>query len=342
MTRLVAVVSTLLLALASTPTDQGQGGDQFLDGIGETSLVARYVLTANAEDSSRNHFHAVLRGAGGTFVEDPQFRNVLLLTADGSHLQVPAEALSGEDTISVTGWLYLPTGASGPFFDFGKDAVRSAVRRREPRGLPRVGCSRRRDSPRRNRTQGARREPVDAPRRGLRPGAPRGDNVCGWREGGRGDGRCDECHAPTRLFVGRSQDDADADASRAGCGTCGSTALRSPSEQVATIRTNALSGRQSTRGRGAPPPEISTAAIPRESPLASRYRTSPTSPWKRSSARCRGCRSTVHGRVPRQRQGAGRAGDLAVADRQHARWRSQAPTPSPEGCPAPRSSRRRR
>ena len=41
-------------------------------------------------------------------------------------------------------------------------------------------------------------------------------------------------------------------------------------EQVATIRNNALSGRQTTRGRGTPPPEISTAAIPKESPLASR------------------------------------------------------------------------
>ena len=43
-----------------------QGGDQFLDGIGETGLVARYVLNANAEDSSRNQFHATLRGNGGT------------------------------------------------------------------------------------------------------------------------------------------------------------------------------------------------------------------------------------------------------------------------------------
>ena len=58
MTRLAAIAAALLLALASTTTDQGQGGDQFLDGIGETGLVARYVLDGNAEDSSRNQFHA--------------------------------------------------------------------------------------------------------------------------------------------------------------------------------------------------------------------------------------------------------------------------------------------
>ena len=89
-----ATIASLLLALTPALTDQGQGGDQFLDGIGETALVARYALVSNTEDSSRNHFHATLRGSG-TFVEDPLFRNALLLTGDGSHLEIPAEALSG-------------------------------------------------------------------------------------------------------------------------------------------------------------------------------------------------------------------------------------------------------
>src|SRR5207248_315654 len=39
-------------------------------------------------------------------------------------------------------------------------------------------------------------------------------------------------------------------------------------QQVATIRTNSQPGRQTTRGRGASAPEISTANIPAESPLA--------------------------------------------------------------------------
>ena len=41
------------------------------------------------------------------------------LTGDGSHAQLPASALSGEDALAVVGWLYLPTRASGPVFDFG-------------------------------------------------------------------------------------------------------------------------------------------------------------------------------------------------------------------------------
>ncbi len=101
---------------------QAQGGDQFLDGIGETALVARYVLAANVEDSSRNAFHATLRGAGGVFVEDPQFGRALQLTGSGDYVQLPGRSLAGEETLSVTGWLFLPTGASGPFFDFGRAA----------------------------------------------------------------------------------------------------------------------------------------------------------------------------------------------------------------------------
>src|SRR5512145_1984036 len=119
---MLLTASTVLLTLAHTVHDGIQGGDQFLDGIGETALVARYVLAGNAEDSSRNQVHAVLRGGGATFVEDDRFGRALLLTGDGSHLQLPGDALAGEDTISVTGWLFLPTGASGPFFDFGQNS----------------------------------------------------------------------------------------------------------------------------------------------------------------------------------------------------------------------------
>src|SRR5678809_1718096 len=96
---LLAVLATgvtALLTVAHGIDQAAQGGDQFLDGIGETSLVARYVLNGNAEDSSRNQFHAALRGSGGTFVEEGP-RKVLLLTGDGSHLQLPANALTGED-----------------------------------------------------------------------------------------------------------------------------------------------------------------------------------------------------------------------------------------------------
>src|SRR5215510_9032790 len=124
MARFIAAVLvtsvTAFLAVAHGVNQTAQGGDQFLDGIGETSLTARYQLENNAEDSSRNQFHATLRGTG-SFVDDQLFRRALLLTGDGSHLQLPANTLDGEDTISVTAWLFLPTGASGPVFDFGRD-----------------------------------------------------------------------------------------------------------------------------------------------------------------------------------------------------------------------------
>ncbi len=55
---------------AQTAQNAGQGGDQFLDGIGETALMARYLFNGNAEDSSRNQLHATLRGAGAAFVDD--------------------------------------------------------------------------------------------------------------------------------------------------------------------------------------------------------------------------------------------------------------------------------
>src|SRR6185436_3751145 len=115
---LVLTVSSLVVALARSP----QGGDQSLDGIGETALVARYLLSDNAEDASRNQFHAALHGIGAEFVDDGRFRSVLLLTGDGSHVQLPGRTLAGEDTLSIAGWLYLPTGASGPVFDLGQDA----------------------------------------------------------------------------------------------------------------------------------------------------------------------------------------------------------------------------
>jgi hypothetical protein len=87
---------TAVLAQQTAPTGQttGQGGDQFLDGIGETSLIARYVLNGNPEDSSRNQLHAKMLGPSAAFVEDGP-RRVLLLTGDGSYVQLPSAALAG-------------------------------------------------------------------------------------------------------------------------------------------------------------------------------------------------------------------------------------------------------
>jgi DUF1680 family protein len=269
----VLAVSTVLLALGHAV--DGQGGDQFLDGIGETGLVARYLLNGNAEDSSRNNFHATLRGTGGTFVEEGP-RRVLLLTGDGSHLELPGNALAGEDTISVTGWLFLPTGASGHVFDFGRNATNRIF----------AAVSR----------EGFRTSVVlDGKVRGGTPGTPVPENE--WMHfavvldparqafttyvNGRPswlvhDGVVSATEivsqtaaASNRLFIGRSQRDAEPTL-HARLRDLRIYRIALTDQQVATIRRNALSGRQSTGRRGAPPPVISTANIPKESWLASR------------------------------------------------------------------------
>jgi DUF1680 family protein len=254
---------------------QAQGGDQIVDGIGETSLVARYVLAANPEDASRNQFHASLRGNGGTFVNDDQFRRALLLTGDGSHLQLPGEALTGEDTISVIGWLFVPTGASGPFFDFGQNASTRLSAIANPAGF-RASIV------------------LDGKVRGETAAAPfpenkwvhlaivldpAGHTLTTYLDGAKAGQATDVAVSATQivhqtdraanhLFVGRSQDDA-APTLHARLRDVRIYRIALNDRQIATIRTNALAGGQTTGGRGAPPPEISTAGIPQESPLAS-------------------------------------------------------------------------
>ena len=271
--------STVLVARVHARQAGQQGGDQFLDGIGETGLVARYLLTANAEDSSRNQAHATLRGTGGTFVEDSQFRNVLLLTGDGSHLQLPGDAVAGEDALSVSGWLFLPTGATGPFFDFGQNASTRLFVIASPAGLRAAVAF-----------QGKVQE--TAPAKFLENQwihvvvvlDPAAHVLTTYMDGVR-VGRVDvavnaaqilpqESGSATRVFIGRSQDDNEPTL-HARLRDVRIYRIALNDTQIATIRRNALAGRQSTRGRGTPPPEISTAAIPKESPLASRLSSVP-------------------------------------------------------------------
>jgi hypothetical protein len=96
------------------------GGDQIVDGIGETSLVARYTLDASGKDRSRDSHDATIHG--GTFVDDKQFGKVLSLTGEsGSYVELPANSLAEADTLSVVGWVNLKADAAGQvLFDFGK------------------------------------------------------------------------------------------------------------------------------------------------------------------------------------------------------------------------------
>jgi uncharacterized protein len=276
----LAATSCIVAFARGTPAEM-QGGDQFLDGIGETGLVARYVLNANAEDASRNQFHAALRGNGGTFVDDEQFRRALLLTGDGSHLQLPGETLTGEDTLSVTAWLFLPTGASGPFFDFGQNASTRLYAVANPAGF-RASIV------------------LDGKVRGETAAAPFAENrwvhlavvldpasrvlttyLDGARVGQATDVTVNAAQivnqtdrAANRLFIGRSQDDA-APAVHARLRDVRIYRIALNESQVATIRKNALAGPQTSTRRGPPAPEISTAAIPKESPLASKLANIP-------------------------------------------------------------------
>jgi uncharacterized protein len=264
---LLLAVSTVLAALAHAV----QGGDQFLDGIGETGLVARYVLDGTAEDSSRNQLHAAQRG--GTFVDDAQFRRVLLLTGDGGHLQLPADALAGEDAVTVTGWLFLPTGASGTFFDFGqnlntrifavasKDGFRASLVVGGKPIAETAGASL-------LENQWAHLAVVLDPASRVLSTYLDGGRVAQARDVGVTVAQIVPQRTTNRLFLGRSQDD-DAPTLHARLRDVRVYRIALSDEQVSTIRRNGLSGRQTT-GRGAPAPEISTAAIPRESPLASR------------------------------------------------------------------------
>ncbi|MGJ5641317.1 beta-L-arabinofuranosidase domain-containing protein [Formosa sp. S-31] len=100
-----------------------QSGDQILDGIGETGLIARYVFEGDVKDWSRNNLHADLKGSGGTFVKDEQFGTVLSLAGNGSNfITIPGAAVTGEESVSVSGWVYLKSAEAGqPLLDFGKN-----------------------------------------------------------------------------------------------------------------------------------------------------------------------------------------------------------------------------
>ena len=271
----VFAVSTVLLALANAVHEQTQAGDQFLDGIGETGLIARYMLNGNVEDSSRNNFHANMRGNGGTFEEEGQ-RRVLLLTGDGSHLQLPGQALAGEDTISVSAWLFLPTGASGPVFDFGQNPsnrLYAEASRTGWRASIVAGGMVRGETPAKPVIENqwvhvaVVLDPAGRVLTTYLDGAKAGQATGVAVNATQVINQADE--AGNRLFIGRSQNDSEATL-HGRLRDLRIYRIALTDQQVATIRTNGLTGRRTTGRRGTPPPVISTAAIPKESPLASR------------------------------------------------------------------------
>jgi len=110
------------MASPSNTIAQQTEGDQFLDGIGETALVARYILAGDTRDSTRNQRHGAIHGAEESYIDDEQFGKVLSLTGgSGGFVQLPGDALVGLDSISVAGWVQLRGESPWQrFFDFGQ------------------------------------------------------------------------------------------------------------------------------------------------------------------------------------------------------------------------------
>ena len=129
-TTILALGASLTTSVLSAPTDGG--GDQIIDGIGETSLTARYLFAGNTDDSSRNRHHGTLvagnHEAKAGFVEDATFGRVLALAGgrDGNHVKLPGATLAGIDAISVTGWIQLrSTAPDQRIFDFGRSGTQN-------------------------------------------------------------------------------------------------------------------------------------------------------------------------------------------------------------------------
>ena len=120
--KVIRVLICLLTAISATQI-QAQEGDQILDGIGETGLVARYVFDGDFRDWSRNNLHGEASGEGAAFVNDRQFGKVLSLGADQkAYVSIPANALDGLESVSMTGWVFLRSGKPGQrLLDFGNE-----------------------------------------------------------------------------------------------------------------------------------------------------------------------------------------------------------------------------
>ncbi len=121
---LQVVLAAMLLA-AGTATARAQG-DQILDGIGETGMVARYVFDGDVKDWSRNNLHATFHGGEAGFVADERFGKVLSLSGKASDfVSLPGDALAGIESLSISGWVYLRSEQPDQYlFDFGTDASR--------------------------------------------------------------------------------------------------------------------------------------------------------------------------------------------------------------------------
>jgi uncharacterized protein len=101
-----------------------QDGDQILDGIGETGLISRYQFKGDVRDWSRNNLHGIMQGTDFRFIPDSLFGNVLALSGESeTYISIPGEAVSGEESLTITGWIWLRSAKSGTgVFRFREDS----------------------------------------------------------------------------------------------------------------------------------------------------------------------------------------------------------------------------
>jgi DUF1680 family protein len=227
------------------------GGDQMLDGIGESALVARYPFSANERDTTRNTHHASLQGTGGTYVDDQQFGRVLSLPGGrGAYVRIPGAAFDGLDTISVSGWVFLKSDdAAQRFFDFGRGTGTNFFTSAGGVGINRTGLPAVQGSlsPRESANKwahvvvvlNASAKTLTAYVDGQRAGQVTGVNTTMEQLMDQDDG------AANRAFIGRSQDDNDATLN----GLLHDFRIYTialSDQQVATIHRNGMAGRDSS------------------------------------------------------------------------------------------------
>ena len=108
------VILFVVLLMQVVSSAQAQGGDQILDGIGETGMIARYVFNGDLRDWSRNNLHAKFQGAEPTFVNDNRFGRVLSLSGgNNAFVTLPGDALTDLESLSISGWIYLRSKQTG-------------------------------------------------------------------------------------------------------------------------------------------------------------------------------------------------------------------------------------
>lgn len=92
-------------------------GDQILDGIGETGMVARYVFDGDTKDWSRNNLHGKFHGGVAKYVKDERFGQVLSLSGGANdYISIPGTAFTDLESISISGWVYLQSNKTNQYF----------------------------------------------------------------------------------------------------------------------------------------------------------------------------------------------------------------------------------